>query len=114
MPMTDVEMDLMMAKAEVLSLQNTVKEYEITIANQKNHIAALQKVIEDLRKQQQSKKCSFGAGVSIKPDGINELDACRYEVLEVHENVTVEVIQCKKCGHQELSWYRTKDGGSDG
>ena len=51
MPMTDIEMDLVIAQAEVLSLRKTVKEYEITIANQKNHIAALQKGIEDLRKQ---------------------------------------------------------------
>lgn len=51
--MTDMEMDLVMAQAEVLTLRKTVKEYEITIANQKNHIASLQKVIEDLRKQRE-------------------------------------------------------------
>ena len=112
MPMTDMEMDLIMAKAEVLSLQKTMKECEVVIANQRNHIASLQKAVEDLRKQ--AKKCSFGVGITIKPDGVNELDACRYEVLEVHENVTVEVIRCKNCGHTEVSWYRPEDGDSDG
>lgn len=49
--MTDIEMDLIIAKAEATALRLVVKEYEITIANQKNHIDALQKGIEDLRKQ---------------------------------------------------------------
>lgn len=52
------------------------------------------------------KKCSFGEGITIKPDGIHELDPCLYETIEVHRNVTVEVQRCKKCGHVELSWYR--------
>ena len=106
--MTDMEMDLMMAKAEIITLQDALRRQENMIANQRSHIASLQKAVEDLRKQQ---KCNFGEGVSIKPDGVNELDACRYEVLEVHENVTVEVLRCKKCGHTEVSWYR---GDSDG
>ena len=56
--------------------------------------------------------CSFGEGVTIKPDGVNELDACAYELMEKHRNVTVEVLRCKNCGHVELSWYR--DGDADG
>ena len=112
--MTDMEMDLIIAQTEAATLRLVVKEYEITIANQKNHIDALQRGIEDLRKQQQFKKCNFGEGVSIKPDGVNELDPCMYEVLEVHENVTVEVLRCKKCGHTEVSWYRPEDGESNG
>lgn len=51
-------------------------------------------------------KCSFGEGVTIKPDGINELDPCFYEVIEVHKNVTVEVLRCKRCGHQEITWRK--------
>lgn len=58
-------------------------------------------------------KCSFGDGVTIKPDGINELDPCEYETLEIHENVTVEVLRCTKCGHIELLWHR-KEGDADG
>lgn len=33
-------------------------------------------------------------------------DNCFYEVVEVHENVTVEVLRCKNCGKIELSWYK--------
>ena len=65
-------------------------------------------------------KCSHPGGITIKPDGINELDPCRYEVIEVHRNVTVEVNRCKKCGHIDISWFRQDDtideevGVSDG
>lgn len=50
--------------------------------------------------------CSFGEGVSVKPNGIDQLDPCFYKVIEVHKNVTVEVLRCKRCGRIELSWYR--------
>ena len=49
--MTDIEMDLMMAKAEVLTLRQLVRDQADLIANQRRHISALQKAIEDLRKQ---------------------------------------------------------------
>lgn len=52
------------------------------------------------------KRCSFGPGVVIRPDGINELDPCAYEVKEIHTNVTVTVSQCMRCGRVELSWER--------
>ena len=120
--MTDMEMDLMMAKAEAHSLRSLVREQSDTIANQKTHIAFLQEVIERQRNLNMKmlsvilddEKCSFGEGVTIKPDGVHELDACTYEVMEVHENVTVEVLRCQKCGHVELSWYGQEDGDSDG
>ena len=51
------------------------------------------------------KKCSFGEGVIVKPDGVNELDPCIYETVEVHYDVTVEVLRCKHCGHIELIWH---------
>lgn len=51
-------------------------------------------------------KCSWPNGMVIKPDGVNELDPCIYETIEIHHNVTVEVCRCIKCGHVELSWYR--------
>ena len=56
-----------------------------------------------------SKKCSFPEGVVIKPNGQDELDPCRYDVVEKYRNVTVEVLRCKVCGHAEISWYRQED-----
>ena len=50
-------------------------------------------------------KCSFN-GATIKPDGINELDPCIYEDIEMYTNVTVIVSRCKNCGHVEISWMR--------
>ena len=55
------------------------------------------------------KKCSFPEGITIKPDGINELDPCVYKTEEVYSNVIVEINRCIKCGHVEISWYRTGD-----
>lgn len=54
------------------------------------------------------KRCSFG-GVSIKPNGVNELDPCVYRRKELHRNVTVEVSQCERCGNINISWYRQED-----
>lgn len=56
-----------------------------------------------------AKRCRLPAGVTIKPDGVNELDPCLYETKEIHRNVTVLVNQCKKCGHIELQWYAQED-----
>lgn len=55
------------------------------------------------------KKCSFGPGVTIKPNGVDELDPCNYETVAIYRNVTVEVLRCKKCGHTEISWHRQED-----
>lgn len=106
--MTDMEMDLVLAKAEILSLQKTIRKQEDMLANYKTHIFALQQTIENLRKLN-SQKCSFGEGITIKPDGINELDPCIYEVKEIHANVTVYVRKCKKCGNIDISWERQED-----
>lgn len=54
-------------------------------------------------------KCCFPHGLTIKPDGQNELDPCVYEDIEMHTNVTVIVSKCKNCGHIELSWIRTDE-----
>lgn len=110
--MTDMEMDLILAKAEVETLKSSVQNQKNLIANLRNHVASLQKIIEEQRKH----KCNFG-GICIKPDGVNELDPCIYETLETHRNVTVEVIRCKNCGHIEVLWHRqenTEDGDDDG
>lgn len=53
-------------------------------------------------------KCNFG-GIVIKPDGVNELDACLYEEVERYKNVTVIINKCKKCGNIDISWLRQDD-----
>ena len=52
------------------------------------------------------RKCRLPHGMKFKPDGVHELDPCKYEVVERHENVTVEILRCRNCGHQEITWYR--------
>ena len=54
-------------------------------------------------------RCSFGEGVVVKPDGINELDPCIYDVIEEYANVTVRVLKCSRCGHVEVEWSRQPD-----
>ena len=53
-------------------------------------------------------KCSFG-NVIVKPDGVNELDPCDYQIVEKYSNVTIEILRCKKCGHMEVLWHRQDD-----
>lgn len=55
------------------------------------------------------KKCKFPNNIIIKPDGINELDPCIYQVVEKYKNVTIEIIKCKHCGNIEINWYRQDD-----
>lgn len=55
------------------------------------------------------KKCSWPKGITIKPDGINELDPCLYEDVEIHTNCTVIVSKCKKCGAYDISWVKNED-----
>ena len=50
-------------------------------------------------------KCSCD-GITIKPDGVHELDPCLYELIEEHKNVTVEVLRCVRCGHIEITWHK--------
>lgn len=52
------------------------------------------------------KRCSFGDGVTIKPDGIHEVDPCVYEEVETVKHCTVHVMRCKRCGHMEFMWER--------
>ena len=54
-------------------------------------------------------KCKFPEGVTIKPDGVHELDRCEYEISAVYKNVTIEVLRCVRCGHIEISWVRQED-----
>lgn len=55
------------------------------------------------------KKCEFPDGITIKPDGENELDPCVYKDVEMYTNVTIVISRCKKCGHVEISWLRQED-----
>lgn len=55
------------------------------------------------------KKCEFPEGITVKPDGENELDPCVYEDIEMYANVTIVISRCKKCGHTEISWMRQED-----
>lgn len=69
-----------------------------------------EEIKKEVKQQVQSKtqpKCQHPDGVVIKPDGINELDACVYEEIESHENCTVTVLRCRKCGNIDIGW--TKD-----
>lgn len=50
------------------------------------------------------KKCQFPDGITIKPDGVHELDPCVYEETECYKNVTVHIHRCIHCGHTEVSW----------
>lgn len=54
-------------------------------------------------------KCCWPEGMVIKPDGINELDPCVYEDIEMYTNVTVIVSKCKNCGHIDIRWMRQED-----
>ena len=51
-------------------------------------------------------KCQFPDGVVVKPDGVNELDPCLYEEIEVVKHCTVHVLRCQRCGHIEIEWER--------
>lgn len=54
-------------------------------------------------------ECKFPEGLSIKPDGVHELDPCVYKRAQVFTNCTVEVAYCENCGKLSLSWYRTPE-----
>lgn len=54
-------------------------------------------------------KCKFPDGITIKPDGVNELDPCIYEDIAKYKNVTITISMCKKCGHIEIGWERQVD-----
>ena len=58
-------------------------------------------------------KCSFPDGVTVKPDGIHELDPCLYQTTEIHRNVTVEIRRCVRCGHVDIAWRKQDDTESE-
>ena len=52
-------------------------------------------------------RCKTASSISILG---TELDQCEYEVIEEHYNCKVEVLQCRNCGHTEVSWFRNNGG----
>jgi len=54
-------------------------------------------------------KCHFPDGVSIRPDGIHELSPHQFVEKEIHRNVTVQILQCKKCGEISIAWSRQEN-----
>lgn len=52
--MTDIEMDLYITQVEARILKNAVQDQEYTIANLKNHVKALQVIIDNQRKRLES------------------------------------------------------------
>lgn len=54
-------------------------------------------------------KCQHPGGITIKPNGKDELDPCDYELTEKWKNVTIEVLRCQRCGHVELLWHLQED-----
>lgn len=54
--------------------------------------------------EEENHKCQFPDGITIKPDGIHELDPCIYKDIACYKNVTVIISQCVKCGNISVSW----------
>lgn len=46
--------------------------------------------------------------IEIKPGGFN-IDEDLYEIIEIHRNVTVEVLRNKRTGECDVGWYRQED-----
>ena len=55
--------------------------------------------------EQERKKCTWGEGISVRPDGVNELDPCLYKDVQIFRNVTVVVSRCVRCGNISIGWY---------
>ncbi len=54
-------------------------------------------------------KCRHPDGIEIKIGGV-PVDPCEYEVTEIHRNVTVEILKCRRCGKIQIEWrYEDED-----
>lgn len=51
-------------------------------------------------------KCTHPNGITIKPNGVDELDPCIYQTVEEHYDCKVEISRCVKCGNLDISWCR--------
>lgn len=54
-------------------------------------------------------ECNFPEGVTIKPNGENEMSPCDFKLVEKYTNVTVEILECKVCGAVSIGWYRQEN-----
>ena len=54
--------------------------------------------------------CDLNGWLEFKPDGQNTVSLHDYEEVEVIENVTVQILRCKRCGHLSIGYWR---GGID-
>ena len=54
-------------------------------------------------------RCAMPEGVSLRPDGVHEIDPCIYEEVERHSGCIVHVMRCRRCGHVEISWEKGED-----
>lgn len=59
-------------------------------------------------KERMTRECEH-EGITIKPDGIHELSPHYFKKVQVFKNVTVEILQCKKCGEVSIGWYRQEN-----
>lgn len=48
-------------------------------------------------------------GFTIKPDGVHDLSPHNFKVTQKLRNVTIEILQCKKCGAVSIGWYRQEN-----
>lgn len=55
------------------------------------------------------KDCCHFDGITIKPDGENELSACAFQLEQRLRNVTVEILRCPKCGNVSIGWYKQEN-----
>lgn len=58
-------------------------------------------------------KCQLTAGLSIKPDGVHEMEPHRFSLREIHRNVTVIIMRCIDCGATEVVWEKQDDTESE-
>lgn len=54
-------------------------------------------------------KCDFAPGITIKPNGEDELDPCLYKEVARFRNVTVSIRECQRCGNVDVAWFRQED-----
>lgn len=54
-------------------------------------------------------KCKFPDGMSIRPDGFHEMEPHQFVEKEIHRNVTIQILQCQKCGEISIGWFRQED-----
>lgn len=54
--------------------------------------------------------CNIPPGVTIKPDGVHQLESlCVFNTEEVYRNVTLAIRKCQKCGRIDLAWWRQEN-----